>query len=506
MVKQRLFLGSVAFGISFGISFLTGRGVGSAIASGVTTMAATVVAAAVVDRQQNRHAYSRIADLKHHIQALQQRRAEAYQAYMQLEAEKEHLAISLNTLAFQSGQPPFQPDQRYMMGSPVPRMLPASPRALSWNLAPSPGSEPSGNASKPRVPAYELPTEISASGAVASSADWGRSDTQISPQILSDAAATKQKIETSLAALQTELSQIKGHITDHRQTREKLSRDVADAREEKRQLDATVKTLRGEVQDLETCRVELEQFLAYAEAKKQELESGSNPLQEALKQLQTQVESLQEELRELEVQILDRRSQKELLEQQLAALNALQQASQAPLVPEEIEVTSKNGSAKQGSSNNQADATAVVRAKKTIAPQETAAKRPTTIAKPARPIKSGSAQFSAAAVLPEPIIGDKPSTELPNEWTEFMVQSPEYELQVLKVIVEQNNPAAMLKHIAEENLTMPELLIDSINERALETIGDLLIDANAGAGSAAIVRDHLKPVKKLLKTYEYLVN
>ena len=507
MVKQRLFLGSVAFGISFGISFLTGRGLGSAIASGVTTTVATVVAAAVVDRQQHQHAHSRIAELKNHIQALQQRRAEAYQAYVQLEAEKEHLAISLNTLAFQSGQPSFQSGQRYMMGPSAPKMLPASHRTLSWNLAASAGSEPSGDASRPKVQAYELPTEISASSAAASSPDWGRSNTQISPQILSDAAAAKQKIEASLAALQTELSQIKGHITDHRQTREKLSRDIADVREEKRQLDATVKTLRGEVQDLETCRVELEQFLAYAEAKKQELESGSNPLQEALKQLQTQVELLQEELRLLEVQIFDRRSQKELLEQQLAALNALQQASQAPVVVlEQTEVTSKNGSAKHGSSNNQGDATAVVRAKKTIAPQETATKRPTTIAKPARPLKSGSAQFSAAAVLPEPIVAAKPSTELPNEWTEFMVQSPEYELQVLKIIVEQNNPAAMLKHIAEENLTMPELLIDSINERALDTIGDLLIDASAGAASAAIVRDHLKAVKKLLRTYEYLVN
>ncbi|MBD2038699.1 hypothetical protein H6F76_27470 [Leptolyngbya sp. FACHB-321] len=506
MVKQRLFLGSVAFGISFGISFLTGRGLGSAIASGVTTMAATVVAAAVVDRQQHQHAHSRIAELKNHIQALQQRRAEAYQAYMQLEAEKEHLAISLNTLAFQSGQPSFQSGQRYITESPAPRMLPASPRPLSWNLAASAVSQPSVNAST-RVPAYELPTEISASGVVTSSPDWGRSETQISPQILSDAAAAKQKIEISLAALQTELRQIKGHITDHRQTREKLSRDVADIREEKRQLDATVKTLRGEVQELEPCRVELEQFLAYAEAKKQELESGSNPLQEALKQLQTQVELLQEELRELEVQILDRRSQKELLEQQVAALNALQQASQAPLVVlEETEVTSKNGSVRNGGSNNQGDATAVVRAKKTIVTQETAAKRPTTIAKPARPLKSGAGQFSTAAVLPEPLVADKPSTELPNEWTEFMVQSPEYELQVLKVIVEQNNPAAVLKHIAEENLTMPELLIDSINERALETIGDLLIDASAGAGSAAIVRDHLKAVKKLLRTYEYLVN
>jgi phage shock protein A len=496
MVKQRLFLGSVAFGISFGISFLTGRGIGSAIASGVTTTVAAVVAAAVVDRQQNQHAHSRIADLKNHIQALQQRRAEAYQAYMQLEAEKEHLAISLNTLAFQSGQP-------YMMGSPVTKMLPASRRTLSWNLAASAESESSGHA-RPRVQAYELPTEISTSSAAASSAAWGRSVTEISPQILADAAAAKQKIETSLAALQTELSQIKGHITDHRQTREKLSRDVADVREEKRQLDATVKTLRDEVQALETCRVELEQFLADAEAKKQELESGSNPLQEALKQLQTQVGLLQEELRVLEAQILDRRSQKELLEQQLAALNALQPASQAPLV-------SKNGSAKNGSSNNQvdvknqADAKAAIPTKKTIASQNTSAKRPVTIA-PARPLQSGSTQVNAAAVLPEPTSADKPSNELPNEWTEFMVQSPEYELQVLKVIVEQNNPAVMLKHIAEENLTMPELLIDSINERALETIGDLLIDASAGAKAAVIVRDHLKTVKKLLKTYEYLVN
>jgi len=83
---------------------------------------------------------------------------------------------------------------------------------------------------------------------------------------------------------------------------------------------------------------------------------------------------------------------------------------------------------------------------------------------------------------------------------------PEYELQALKVIVEQAHPAAALKHIAEENLTMPELLIDSINERALETVGDLLIDAGSGAGSATIVRDHLKIVKKLLKTYDYLVH
>lgn len=491
MVKQRLFLGSVAFGISFGISFLTSRNLGTAIASGATTTVAAVAASVVVDRQHDRRAQIRIADLKNHIQALQQRRAEAYQAYVQLETEKEQLAASLNTLALQPSQPNVMPSSQ--------KRLPASAKALSWNLA-TPGVPDQATGARPNVKPYELPTEIPAAASPApSGSDWGRSNTEISPQLLSDAAATKHKIETSLIALQAELRQIKGHITDHRQTREKLSREVADNREEKRQLDATVKTLKREVQALETGRVELEQFLADAEAKKQALETGSNPLQVALQALQAQVEVLQEELRVLEAQILDRRSQKETLEQQLA-VSTIPAAIPLPSLVQP-EPNSKNGSAQNGSS----DGIAVVPAKKAIAAQSTPAKRPVAIAKPARPLKSSSTPLSAIVVLPS-IAADKSEDELPHEWTEFMVQLPEYELQVLKVIVEQKHPAAALKQIAEANLTMPELLIDSINEQALDTIGDLLLDANAGAGSATIARDHLETVKMLLQTYEYLVN
>lgn len=500
MVKQRLFLGSVAFGISFGISFLTGRDLGRAIASGMTTTVAAVAAAVVVDRQGYQQAHTRIADLKNHIHALQQRRAEAYHAFMQLEAEKEQLAASLQTLTFQPGQP-------QLSSSPLPRALPAARKALSWNLAASATSE------QPiEVRPYELPTDITAS----SSSPWShqtstQTDSESSQQVFAEAAVAKQKIEASLTALQAELSQLKGQITDHRQTREKLSRDVANVREDKRQLEATVKTLKSEVQELEACRVELEQFLTYAEAKKRELETGSNPLQEALKQLQTQVGALQEELRVLEAQILDRRSQKEVLEQQLAALDTALLAANAPLQPElngsqlvNSIPTSGNGSHAEAQ-HKTAIAAQDTHSKPPVLPKQPLSKQPIVTVKANNQSLQSRSQPRTATLLPS-IAAEKSTADLPSEWTEFMMQLPEYELQVLKVIVEQTNPAAALKHIAEENLTMPELLIDSINERALETVGDLLIDAGSGAGAAAIVREHLKTVKKLLKTYEYLAN
>lgn len=502
MVKQRLFLGSVAFGISFGLSFLTGRDVGRAIASGMTTGAAAVVASIVVDRQSHQPAYARIAELKSHIHALQQRRAEAYHAYMELEAEKEQLAASLQTLAFSPSQPQFG-------SSFSPRALPAAPRALSWNLSSS-GDAESSLAVRP----YDLPTEIPADPR----SPWQQTEPtqpegEATQKLLADATATKQKIEASLAALQAELSQIKGQITDHRQTREKLSRDVAHVREEKRQLEATAKTLKHEVQELETCRVELEQFLTYAEAKKQELETGSNPLQEALKQLQTQIGALQAELGVLEAQILDRRNQKDSLEQQLADLVNARLAANASVQPESNGDESSDNAPTNGNGHH-----AEAAPQTAIAPQNERFKQSVVLKQPISPklpavttqstsnsLQPRAVQPGTATLLPTPIASSTAS-DLSQEWTDLMVQLPEYELQALKVIVEQSHPAAALKHLAEDNLTMPELLIDSINERALETIGDLLIDANAGAGSATIVREHLKLVKKLLQTYELLAN
>jgi uncharacterized coiled-coil DUF342 family protein len=81
-----------------------------------------------------------------------------------------------------------------------------------------------------------------------------------------------------------------------------------------------------------------------------------------------------------------------------------------------------------------------------------------------------------------------------SDWTTFFSQLPQPEFKALTAIVEESNPAATLKQIAEDHLTMPALLIDSINERAIETIGDFVIDPNSGS----VAPEYLTIVQQLL--------
>jgi chromosome segregation ATPase len=84
-----------------------------------------------------------------------------------------------------------------------------------------------------------------------------------------------------------------------------------------------------------------------------------------------------------------------------------------------------------------------------------------------------------------------------SEWVDFINQLPQSELEALSAIVTQPNPNAILKQIAEMNLTMPELLIDSLNERAIETVGDLIIETTANAPTVA--PEYLDIIKALLQ-------
>ncbi|MGQ4647267.1 tellurite resistance TerB C-terminal domain-containing protein [Lyngbya aestuarii] len=96
-------------------------------------------------------------------------------------------------------------------------------------------------------------------------------------------------------------------------------------------------------------------------------------------------------------------------------------------------------------------------------------------------------------------------TELPLEWTNLMVQLPEHEVKILKAVAEQDNPLATIKSIAEEKITMPELLIDSINERALDTVGDLLIEPGS---NPPVIADHeyLVALQQMIRVYEDSIN
>jgi hypothetical protein len=115
---------------------------------------------------------------------------------------------------------------------------------------------------------------------------------------------------------------------------------------------------------------------------------------------------------------------------------------------------------------------------------------------------SGKPEISADFESTEFIDGVSPQeqsdADLDAEWAEFVAQLTYPELEVLKAIVEQSNPNSTIKNIAESNITMPELLIDAINERAIATLGDIIIEPGTDAPAIADP-EYLETVKKLLE-------
>ena len=83
-------------------------------------------------------------------------------------------------------------------------------------------------------------------------------------------------------------------------------------------------------------------------------------------------------------------------------------------------------------------------------------------------------------------------------WITFLNHLQPPQLEALQAIVQEPNPNATLKKIAEASLTMPELLIDAINECSIETIGDFVIDPTPGGSSPTIAPEYLGTVRRLL--------
>ncbi len=257
---------------------------------------------------------------------------------------------------------------------------------------------------------------------------------------LSSTLAAKQRAELNLTTTQAELNQIKALILEQKNAKETIVQEITTLTQQKQLIETDLSTLQPQVNELERYRSELDQFLLSAEPKRQQVETGSKSLQAAIGQLQLQISSLHEELGQLETQILDRRQQKEDLDREVAALKET--------LP--TDVTNKVS----------------------IVPTHQ---------------KSTRATIKSAA------------PDLPIEWTQFFTQLSASELAALAAIAKQKNLMPTLKKIAEDTLTMPELLIDSINERALDTIGDMILEPGSSNTPTVIAQEYRSIVQKLLQ-------
>jgi hypothetical protein len=68
------------------------------------------------------------------------------------------------------------------------------------------------------------------------------------------------------------------------------------------------------------------------------------------------------------------------------------------------------------------------------------------------------------------------ASQLPSEWVAFSDRLADHQLAILEAIVGQGDVPATIRLIAEANATMPGALLDSINEIAMDTLSDIIID------------------------------
>ncbi|WP_204103522.1 MULTISPECIES: tellurite resistance TerB C-terminal domain-containing protein [Spirulina sp. CCY15215] len=68
----------------------------------------------------------------------------------------------------------------------------------------------------------------------------------------------------------------------------------------------------------------------------------------------------------------------------------------------------------------------------------------------------------------------------PSEWLDFTKELNANEKAALKAILEKNEE--QLKTIINQQAMMPEVLIEALNEKALNTLGDTLFESNGGVG------------------------
>ncbi|MCX5965279.1 MAG: hypothetical protein NT070_19770 [Cyanobacteria bacterium] len=464
MTANRFTLSSIAFGVSFGITLGLSQGnFLGAIGSGSLTFLSSQIGYVIANRQptdsDEEQLGWRIEEVRGHIRSLQSRRAAAYEDLTQISQERDRVSTTLRALQGQVHQLQSKTNLSSNVTSNVTSNL-SQPVSPSWNL-----SSPSPRRTMAELQSSEAlirNSEAHISNLEREEADLTRS--------LSATLATQQRAEAQLTSTNIELNAIMAQVTQQKANRTQILKEITQLETERKSIKKELVTLQTEIQSLDLYRQELSRLAKSAEPVRDQVTAGTASLQTAIVQLQDQIGSLHDELETLETQILDRRTQKNSLDLELVTLRTQKENAEtsaelnnlASFDPwqDAIVVNSKSNGRSNGKSNGSSDSTA--------------------------PIELDFSQ--------EP--------NLDATWTKFATLLPKYEVQALTAIVRHARPAQRLKQIAEANLTMPELLIDSINERALEVVGDIILEPSAQTGVPVIAQEYEGSIQAILRAYD----
>ncbi|MEH2318860.1 MAG: tellurite resistance TerB C-terminal domain-containing protein [Nostoc sp.] len=336
------------------------------------------------------------------------------------------------------------------------------------------------------------------------------------------------QIEEHHNLLYAESQQLQNQVTESRNQRDNLHRELRIFAGHKKQLETEIISLETEINNLQKNQVELNNTFSVLTAEKRRLESNCNVSRTEITQLQNQISELQQEKQEIESNLTLLGRLKPQLEEKLHELRiaiqelevetnqknqlliatktereniqAILNHSQTQLVEQKAELQQLQGQVsllQEERDSLQNQVWELLQQIETFNPEPLSnnSQEDDIELLPFSEIIESSAIIDTSEV--------HTSENIPEEWTNFLENLPGYELQVLKAILEQDNPNAAIKKIAEANITMPNLLIDSLNERANDTIGELII--NTDSESLEVYPEHLTYVKKIIAMYDYLM-
>jgi len=295
---------------------------------------------------------------------------------------------------------------------------------------------------------------------------------------LQTTSAQKQQIETNINFLQVQLRQLSERTTEQRYYQQQVTQELDLLVQQKTSLETNYQELQAQFQSLEQQKGEIDQSVRSLKKLKHDAEAEFYQFETQLQELRSQVTHLHIQKQELEdgIVLLNR------LKPQLEAKSHQLQTEIQQLEKQQAELSESLNEISEQKNTTQVHLSLLQQ--QLLEHQDKNDK-----------IKQ---ELSQLIEQKQHLSSDKPVDKIPEEWQNFISHISNSELQVIRAIIQQSDPSATIKKIAEDNVTMPELLIDSINECALDTIGDLLIEPGSDSIPLGIMEEYLIQLNKIL--------
>ncbi len=340
-------------------------------------------------------------------------------------------------------------------------------------------------------------------------------------------------LEKHRSLLYSESKQLQNQVTEYRHQRDSIDRELSTYAGQKKQAETGILQLKTELENLEKSKEELEKYFSKITTESRRLEINCNVSRSEFTKIKNQIEQLEQDKKELENNLTLLNRVKPQLEEKLYDLRINLQELEvveckkneiiSAKISEQQSLEDKLGSLREEVDTKQVELSQLKGQVSLLQDEHDILQdqiydllqqmeniNSNHLLDPGleeQDLEEQDLEPFPFADLLDPLETaelDKEndvSTELPQEWKILLEQLPEHEVQVLQALVEEENPNPIVKNIAQSNITMPNLLIDSINERASDTLGELIIDP--GKEFPGICEEHLAKVQTMIEIYSH---